>query len=480
MSVGVGVQDLQLWKLFRRVLDDVFRQIKEFQKAGVLAPRLSSYPLVQRDDQGLARITRDQGPAGVFDYSSYFAVNSSRPPKIRYSDLDGYPDLVEYCRTNDRLRRFLLSEALQNDGISEKWILTTPGIIALEIASRYLNMGGNNSEVDWTSVQNIYCEIEAWILADELAVDVLVPIVGMTFPESGCEIESDVYVEEFDDDSIAVVWPGRLPQQRYPVFGAPTHCLTIRNQKIANQDYLGWISRDGQESPYPKAVVDRFFEAAHMVCEDDVGYAQVVFRPVGWAPGYEGTRLPLVSGPLTGYTRFSWNDELTTEEAEDIQLFCRRLGRCSKNMRVASERFRMASQRDNDTDKIIDLCVALEALLGVDDKQEISYKLALRSAAVLATNGWERVHLFFSWVKQAYGYRSQVVHGAFPAEKNATIDLAGKRQPITSVVEFLLRALLRISFRRGTMNGKIADNEFVLPALAAYARSFNADVAAKP
>lgn len=474
--MSARVQDAQLWEACRRVLNDMFRSIHEFQQSGTSAPRLSSYPVVRRNSRGRARIVRGPGPDGVFDYSIFFSANSSGSPKTSsaYLEVDGYSELTAYCISNDRIRAFLLPEDLRShDGIREPWIANIPGTILLDIASRYLNTGGSHSEVNWGSVQEIYCEVEAWILTDELIVDVLVPIAGLTFHESRIDLEPGVHIERFDDDYAATVWPTEFPEKSYQIFGAATHCLVIKGQKIANQSFIKWM-QERQDFPYPKAIIDRFFEAAHMVSELDPGYAQIVFRPVGWAPGYQGMRSPLVPGQLTGYRYFLMNDELD-DETEDVRLFYRRLSECSNNMRVASERFRMAAQRDNDTDKIIDLCVALEALLGVDDRQEISYKLALRSAAVLAGNGLDHVDFFFSCVKQAYSYRSQVVHGASRTGKSTTIDVDGNRHPVTLVIERLLRALLRFSLRRGAMDGKIADNEFVIPALATYARSFNAD-----
>jgi hypothetical protein len=75
----------------------------------------------------------------------------------------------------------------------------------------------------------------------------------------------------------------------------------------------------------------------------------------------------------------------------------------------ALRRWNDACDRERDDDRLVDAWVGLETLFG--DDSEVTFKLALRMAAVLRTESQDREALFRD-VKKAYGGRSKVVHGA--------------------------------------------------------------------
>ena len=75
---------------------------------------------------------------------------------------------------------------------------------------------------------------------------------------------------------------------------------------------------------------------------------------------------------------------------------------------IATTRFSSSYDKRTLADRLIDLMIALEALLG--SQTETTYKIALRFACLLHAPGEARKNAFRS-IKIIYGERSKIVHG---------------------------------------------------------------------
>jgi hypothetical protein len=106
-----------------------------------------------------------------------------------------------------------------------------------------------------------------------------------------------------------------------------------------------------------------------------------------------------------------------------------------KRLPVALERFKLAYERRRPEDKLIDYCVALEALFSPADRAELSYRIALRAAYFIASSPEEREQIFTA-LRDHYGTRSDVVHGRKPKRD--------VRVAAEAVEEYLRRALRKI------------------------------------
>ena len=99
---------------------------------------------------------------------------------------------------------------------------------------------------------------------------------------------------------------------------------------------------------------------------------------------------------------------------------------------VAIKRFEYAYARLLPEDKLLDFMIAFEAIfLKRDEQQELSYRLSLRTAYLLAENARERKGIF-DFMRRAYKARSEIVHG-----ERATGE--GKNKDFVDKVEFYLR-----------------------------------------
>jgi hypothetical protein len=96
-------------------------------------------------------------------------------------------------------------------------------------------------------------------------------------------------------------------------------------------------------------------------------------------------------------------------------------GQQRRSLDVALDRLNLARRRRSPGDKAIDAGICLEALLGDDSPQELTYKLRLRAALLLGTtlDGRRKIR---DDVRDLYDLRSSVVHGRVRRPKDTLLD----------------------------------------------------------
>lgn len=116
------------------------------------------------------------------------------------------------------------------------------------------------------------------------------------------------------------------------------------------------------------------------------------------------------------------------------------------SLRTAAERLLLSWQRERYShDKIVDFCIAIEALVG-EGSDELVNRISLRTAAMLATIGWGPSSQTARAVREIYSYRSQVVHGVAAPYKKQMISV-GDGPPVHAVRSALavLLGLLKVT-----------------------------------
>jgi lipopolysaccharide biosynthesis regulator YciM len=140
----------------------------------------------------------------------------------------------------------------------------------------------------------------------------------------------------------------------------------------------------------------------------------------------------------------------------------------SKNNRIniAIKRLNLCYERENEEDAIIDVTIAIEALLSDDNNQEITHKLALRIAALSKydTMVKEAPNVIFEQIKKIYSFRSAVVHGSSSANKKKEIKLSTKEvvpavKKGTEYIRMVIRVLLNYPRYQ---DPKLIDSELLL------------------
>lgn len=117
-----------------------------------------------------------------------------------------------------------------------------------------------------------------------------------------------------------------------------------------------------------------------------------------------------------------------------------------KLLHLPISRLNKSYERDDDSDKIIDLCIALESSLLYGTNEELSYRLAFRAAELLSPSRDSK--RTFGFIRALYAERSKIVHSGmrFPSEALAK-DIKRKMNVGTnefiSEIEMIVRETLR-------------------------------------
>lgn len=247
---------------------------------------------------------------------------------------------------------------------------------------------------------------------------------------------------------------------------AATHTLVIPGVTVGCEFSLsGFVNP--QDGKYPIEQIDAFFQALAATTPGHSSYGHFVFRPQGWANGYLADLPPLLPGPdIPRYPQrlnrvtLHPQSQVTPHDAELLRAHV--AGSCDPELpsrvRLAARRLVTATRRDDKDDSIVDLCVALEALVGDRGPGETTYKVAMRTAALLADE-W-KPSFTRRVVTRAYAYRSDVVHGRAPSKYAAT-ELDGTPQSTLGLVEFVARQLLSRFIRDLSLTAEAADERMI-------------------
>ena len=98
----------------------------------------------------------------------------------------------------------------------------------------------------------------------------------------------------------------------------------------------------------------------------------------------------------------------------------------------------MGSEEKDLENKMIDFFVAFEALYLVE-KLELSYRLALRTATLLGESSQEKKEIF-SFMRDAYNLRSQIVHGDPPKIRKKMVNL---KDYLPKLESYLRRSIVK-------------------------------------
>jgi hypothetical protein len=383
-------------------------------------------------DSGLPRLTQKTGFAsGTVDFDGVFNVGGGSDT-IDVRQLDGWAPLLRYCEGNEELRRsFLVKEVQEPGSRAEDFFHYDVWSIPGSVFDRLMRLCGDS--FTYADFLEVYLEIEAGHLREDLSFAVIVPVVLTLFEEDAFRIAPNLGLRRLSGpEQLARIseYAAVSSPANELVVGAATHALILVGYAAPNfcgdsyppYDRPGW---------WPTEPIDRFFDALRVVTGVDTGYAQLCMLPLeGWAQTYRLGLPPLVLGPQVRrypeyFDDFGWlRDDvapISGQALSEVGDLYRALGERPR-LSLAARRLSAAMLRTDDQDKILDLLIGLEALLGDEAKSEMTYKLALRTAAVLAATGDFDPALVFADVKRLYAYRSAVAHGdAERARKRRTI-----------------------------------------------------------
>jgi hypothetical protein len=130
---------------------------------------------------------------------------------------------------------------------------------------------------------------------------------------------------------------------------------------------------------------------------------------------------------------------LTPPDKAGLRSFWNRFADSTKDLpvplEIALRRFERATGDAPVHDRLIDCCVAFDALLSADERQEMTYKVCMRGAYLLGKDEDERQRVY-QLLNGAYTARGAIIHGSRQPE-DALARSVQKSHPSASAVTFV-------------------------------------------
>lgn len=426
----------------------------------------SSYPVLDAEAPDGSPFVWVKSGSGPLNYGSVFGLEPSWTAKVAYRDLDGFEEFLAIVRAEESIAH-LLGGHRSDDEMGQRLVLFGAAELPEAMAERHLLLRGWDAP-DTDDLIDTYCEVEQfWLHHSELPADLLVPILGVSFDVDVIDLPNGWRIERMSLETQLARWPStNRALQHATALRAATHTLVVPGMAVRCEFSLAGFVHP-VDGAYPLEQIDAFFQALTATTSGHSGYGHFVWRPQGWANGYVGDLPPLVPGPeIPRYPQrliratVHPDATLTSEEAERLRLHVAGSldTKLSARVRLAARRLVTATRRDDAEDSIVDLCVALEALVGDQSPGDTTYKVAMRTAALLADE-W-KPEFSRTAVTKAYGFRSDVVHGR-AASKNARVAVDGTTYSTVGLIEFVARQLLARFLRDRSLDAKAADERLI-------------------
>jgi len=185
---------------------------------------------------------------------------------------------------------------------------------------------------------------------------------------------------------------------------------------------------------------DLIVEALRIIKSGSVDRENLYWR---WdKPGQLGNRQLISSGRGRPIPPIAKSYSLESDDLLPLERTYESLKNRPTAYRIARQRFNEAAQRAKPEDVVIDLCIALEALLN-DDPGSLSYKLGMRAAILVGNTPDEKRHIV-DLISDAYSFRSAFVHGNSSSKRSQKLrlSLAELSQELLETFQRILRAAM--------------------------------------
>lgn len=353
----------------------------------------------------------------------------------RFKKMPQYSILCDYVLTNGLIRQFLLQNSpgqdLTNPEILDIVLFGTIGYPILAKALR-LSIGNGKGHVRRSRLRSMYLSLEEQIFGAPSRWRVIVPLFRVVY---GLGADS----REFTID---------LTQ-------------TLRIRPATDTDRQNWLSAEdvhavgGGYFPMFTQCLVEFWESAEVGQQPDL--TAVAEQVVIGLRLYGGGGFTVPCLVVTRADR--WMDEqwalrpfassrsdlgglgmvLTLGDRAALRRFWNRFADSTRSLpiplEIALRRFERATSDAPVQDRLIDCCVAFDALLSADDRQEMTYKVCMRGAYLLGNDPTERQDVY-ELLSGAYAARGAIIHGSKqPAD--ALARWVQKSQPSASANTFV-------------------------------------------
>jgi hypothetical protein len=472
--------DSELFDAVRAFVFEAREHYIEYRETGKYMSKIHDLPKYDEFDSGFPHITITNAfNSDVPDYKGALGAKEGEFTPIAFGGWESFKRLLELADNHEGLKRsFLIDPAKVEDEFGERFWHFEVTRLPLAVFDRLMHVYGD--EFTEGNLRHVYCQLELGVLGEDLPIVLAVPILLTKFEPEVFAIDTNVAILRMSKEQhLARIsrWNRLGSSVNEVVAHAATHMLIFVNWTMPNLK--------GSPSPpykqldwYPVEEIDRFFDALRVVTGIETGYADAFIIPERqeWAYDFRRDLPAVVEGASarrypSNFDNFGWNRErepLTEEQLVEVSEIYRGLGG-RDSIGLAARRLSAGMLRETEDDAVLDLLIGLEAVLSDQDKGELTFKLALRTAAVLGQLPTYNPGIIFGQVKRLYAYRSAVAHGqSKKVGKLRTIISGDEEIPAISLATEFLREVIRQLVKRPdlTSPGDI-DSRLILQSLGA-------------
>jgi hypothetical protein len=450
--------DPELYDAVRAFVLEARKRYLEYRETGKYMPKIHDIPKHDEFKTGFPHITKAY-KADVPDYKGALGTEEGQFTPIAFGGWESFKRLLELAHNHEGLKQsFMIDPTKIEDEIGERFWNFEVSRLPLALFDRLMHVYGDNFTE--SNLRQVYCQLEQGVLGDDLPIVLAVPILLTKFESEVFAIDSGVAVLAMSKEHhLALVsrWGRPTSSVNEVVSHAATHMLILVNWTMPNlrgspsppYNQLDW---------YPLNQIDRFFDAMRVVTGIDTGYAQAFIIPERqeWAYDFKRDLPAVIEGASarrypSHFDDFGWleeRDAVTDEDLREISEIYRGLDG-KDSIGLAARRLSAGMLRETEDDAVLDLLIGLEAMLSDQDKGELTYKLALRTAAVLGQLPNYNPSIIFGQVKRLYEYRSAVAHGrSKKVAKLRTIPSGDENVSAIPLATELLREVIRQLVKR--------------------------------
>lgn len=303
----------------------------------------------------------------------------------------------------------------------------------------------------------LYDELEQFFWSSTLCLRAIGPLLNLSGPDEVISLPDDVSIRRASDDEVDL-WLQRadvmpLPAGRSTIVSV-THCI-VRDfdmPKVCGEEEAKAARRRVPESTHSQT--SRSFtdvlSCLRLLKSEYVDIPFTDFRIRGWCPPHVGairSQFANTPAPLFLGNRF----QLSPEEVAVVSKLFELVAGFDRHkhgfLDIALRRFNLAAAEERAEDRLLDLVIALEAiLLHGSDKEELRgekrFRFSLNGAYLLSSERQERRRIF-KQLREAYDCRSKVVHGG---KLSTRISISGQKlsaQEFTGIIEARTRQVIR-------------------------------------
>jgi Apea-like HEPN len=255
-------------------------------------------------------------------------------------------------------------------------------------------LAGGNGNLHKGDISPICKEVAAEISGQKSTAQLLAPILGLSLDRETIQLQPGLSVRGMTDADHNL-WLNTL--------GVVDEQLVLRCESIIDSVQLVPVQSGLWDPVNEVATTIRLLKCA------DISLAARLFvkpwrrRPIG--------ALPVDQRPNMGSVT-----RLTEGDGEELPKFWSWLQATKQTSQdrdtgIALRRFDRAVGEGNFDDRIIDVCVALDALYAQGTSDELTYKVCVRAAFLLGDQSGGRKYIF-NLLHEAYTQRGSVVHGS--------------------------------------------------------------------